>query len=82
MINFSLNTCWRLIPTEGDNRRYSVVAFSMPTTNLVVNLRDLFEDCSIPSPFLLAPCLGLAPALLHSYHTLAPKYLHFSPYLT
>lgn len=49
MINFSLNTCWRLIPTEGDNRRNSVVAFSVPTTNLVVNLRELlggFKDNS------------------------------------
>ncbi len=28
MINFSLNTCWRLIPTKSDKRRNSSVAFS------------------------------------------------------
>ena len=30
MINFSLNTCWRLIPTKGDNLRNSDVAFFVP----------------------------------------------------
>ena len=33
MINFSLNTCWRLIPTQGDNRNLSVVAFFFQTGN-------------------------------------------------
>ena len=28
MINFSLNICWRLIPTKSDKRRNSSVAFS------------------------------------------------------
>ena len=29
MINFSLNTCWRLIPTKGDKGEISFVAFSV-----------------------------------------------------
>lgn len=28
MINFSLNTCWRLIPTKGDKGAFSFAAFS------------------------------------------------------
>ena len=28
MINFSLNTCWRLIPTKGDKGVFSFAAFS------------------------------------------------------
>ena len=27
MINFSLNTCWRLIPTESGKGKYSFAAF-------------------------------------------------------
>lgn len=29
MINFSLNTCWRLIPTKGDKGAFSFAAFSL-----------------------------------------------------
>lgn len=31
MINFSLNTCWRLIPTQSDKRSNSVVALFFGT---------------------------------------------------
>ena len=29
MINFSLNTCWRLIPTKGDKGAFSFAAFPL-----------------------------------------------------
>ena len=41
MINFSLNTCWRLIPTEGDNRSFSDVTFSFSPSQLLENKRNI-----------------------------------------
>ena len=47
MINFSLNTCWRLIPTQGHNRRNSFVAFL--SDDVPVDMLRNMRNTSLPA---------------------------------